>query len=197
MRLGTPGASDSPGYCEADPHCTTARQKTHGTEPREVHYPWHPWFGRRVVVVEEVERCDRSVSRCRLEEDESGRSLELPRWMLDRAACSQVRTADAPVVRCDVLRRLKHFLEAVRSQATASVVQNQHPFTHTRGDADVPTQNDPTPAPTRPVPRASHDARVAPTPGRGAQPRAASSGSAPPLSPPRAPRRGSRPGGAP
>jgi hypothetical protein len=69
-----------------------------------VHYPWHPWFGRGVVVIEEFERGDRSVSSCRLEEEESGRSLELPRWMLDRAACSQVRNTGAPIVPREALR---------------------------------------------------------------------------------------------
>src|SRR5262249_46160607 len=144
-------ASRTRSRCAAGPCCTTARQKTHGTESREVHYPWHPWFGRQVLVVEEVKRSDRSVSRFQLEEDESGRSLELPRWMLDRAACSQMRTAIAPVVGCDVLWRLKDFLGAARSEASASAVQNQHPRSHTQGDADVPTQDDPTPAPTGPV----------------------------------------------
>jgi hypothetical protein len=34
----------------AVPYCTTKLENAHGTEFRELLYPWHPWFGLRVGV---------------------------------------------------------------------------------------------------------------------------------------------------
>src|ERR1700722_4442465 len=81
------------GTGEDDPRRTTQQHKTHSTASGEVHYPWHPWFGNRVEVLEFVNRSDRSVARCRREGDESGRALELPRWMLDRTSCCRLHLA--------------------------------------------------------------------------------------------------------
>ena len=96
--------------CASGPRCTTDQNKTHNTATCDVHYPWHPWYSNRVLIVEQLNRCDRKVSRCRREGDESGRTLELPQWMLDRAACCTLRLADAPVVRATDLRRLSDLL---------------------------------------------------------------------------------------
>jgi hypothetical protein len=77
---------------------TSRQQKTYRTTFEEVCYPWHRRFGRRAVVIEELRRPDLSILRCRLEDDESSRALELPRWMLDRASCVAKRAAILPAV---------------------------------------------------------------------------------------------------
>src|SRR3954453_12393107 len=136
----TPPGSDTPASCAAGDGCTTARQKTHGTESREVHYPWHPWFGRKVIVVEGVRRSHLSVFRCRLEDDESGRALELPQWMLDRAACTRTRPADEPLVTCHDLRHLKSLVDSARGDDAGGAVDIRHPLPSSRGDADAPNR---------------------------------------------------------
>src|SRR6516165_2997567 len=46
------------------PDCTTRQHNTHRTEEREVLYPWHRWFGRRVFVHEVLVRGNGRVFRC-------------------------------------------------------------------------------------------------------------------------------------
>lgn len=69
--------------CEDDPRCTTGRRNTHGTEVRELLYPWHPWSGRLVHVHGLVDKGS-AVFRCSLSGSTSCRLLEVPVWMFDR-----------------------------------------------------------------------------------------------------------------
>lgn len=179
----------------AAPGNTTARQKAHGTEVREVLYPWHPWFGQRVTVVETFRRSDHAISRCRLDADPSGRALELPQWMLDRAACSRLRLAQEPLVPPTVLRRLNDILKSTRGGTAAGVVQDQHPLPP-RGDADAPARNAPDSDPAGPLPRASHDTNLARAASGGAGQDLSPPGPPPPLSAPPPIRRRQRRGGA-
>jgi hypothetical protein len=76
--------------------CTTKLENTHGTEFRELLYPWHPWFGLRVGVHDAIEKSDALVFRCNLSGSDADRWLEIPSWMFDRSACAKVRVvADA------------------------------------------------------------------------------------------------------
>ena len=76
-------------------HYTTKLENTHGTEFRELLYPWHPWFGLHVGVSAPIERSDGLVFRCNLSGSNAHRWLEIPAWMFDRQACSNVRVAGA------------------------------------------------------------------------------------------------------
>src|SRR5438094_10381189 len=78
-------------------HCTTRLENTHGTEFRELLYPWHPWFGLRVGVHAAIERSSDTVFRCSLSGSDADRWLEVPAWMFDRSACAKVQVADAHV----------------------------------------------------------------------------------------------------
>jgi hypothetical protein len=75
----------------AEPHYTTKLENTHGTEFRELLYPWHPWFGLRVGIHEAIEKSDGIVFRCNLSGSEALRWLEIPAWMFDRTACANLR----------------------------------------------------------------------------------------------------------
>jgi hypothetical protein len=97
----------SSGPDEFGPGCRTQRRNTHGTEEREVLYRWHPWFGRLVWVHKEFEKQAREVLRCSLDCGESARSLELPAWMFDRAACASIRLATTAQVSCAALLALQ------------------------------------------------------------------------------------------
>ena len=77
--------------------CTTKLKNTHGTEFRELLYPWHPWFGLRVGVHAAIERSSDTIFRCSLSGSDADRWLEVPAWMFDRLACAKVRVADAHI----------------------------------------------------------------------------------------------------
>ena len=55
---------------------------------REVIYRWHPWAGCRVHIHEVVDKASGNVARCSRDGAAACRSLELPTWMFDRAACA-------------------------------------------------------------------------------------------------------------
>jgi hypothetical protein len=73
---------------------TSRQPNTHSTESREVCYPWHPWFGRSVVVYERLVKKGHAVCWCGLEEERNRRSLEIPTWMFEPAACLSAARAD-------------------------------------------------------------------------------------------------------
>lgn len=52
----------------------------------ELLYPWHPWARCLVHIHEVVEKAGGEVLRCSLTGRASGRWLEIPAWMFDRAA---------------------------------------------------------------------------------------------------------------
>jgi hypothetical protein len=175
--------------------CTTQRHKTQNTVTSEVHYPWHPWFGQRVIIMECVNRSGHAVSRCIRDGDESGRALELPQWMLDRAACCRLRLADLPVVRAADLRQLHHLLRQVTSNRLSNVVENRcssSPFGGATDDQSAQTRE---PDPTGPFSSPANDTGLGATPTGLATPDSDPVGTAAPPAVP-SPRRGrSRRGG--
>ena len=106
--LGTGGAVAS--------DCTTKLENAHGTEFREILYPWHPWAGLSVGVHESVEKPDGVVFRCRV----LGRRLEIPAWMFDRSACARVRVAADAHVNLAALVALTALLRSTSSNASLS-----------------------------------------------------------------------------
>src|SRR5215510_14509686 len=110
---------------------TTRQYKTHNAEPREVQYPWHPWFGRTVCVYRIVVRGTRSRAHCGLDQVQCARSLEIPLWMLEAASCSTLRLAENPIVDCTALQRLKALLHG-------GVLEDRH---SSLGGADADPQD--------------------------------------------------------
>ena len=100
--------------------CRRQRQNTHGTEEREVAYPWHPWFGQVVRVQEVVARGGGDVFRCSLPTEPLRRWLELPAWMFDREACTPMRLAEAPVATLDALNTLWALLGDIHASISAA-----------------------------------------------------------------------------
>src|ERR1700676_498836 len=87
--------------------CTTRRRNAHGIAEYELLYPWHPWAGCLVHIHEVVEKAGREVFRCSLSGRASGRWLEIPAWMFDRAARAAWRVGAAPYVDIAVLTATK------------------------------------------------------------------------------------------
>src|SRR5262249_60844798 len=89
---------------------TTRRDKTHNTDPREIVYPWHPWYGQHVIIIESVTKGGQTLLRCTFDGDATSRSREIPVWMFDRAVCCLMQLAPMPLGRVDDLRQVPQIL---------------------------------------------------------------------------------------
>src|SRR5258708_2788193 len=77
------------------------------------------WAGCLVHIHEVVEKTGREVFRCSLSGQASGRWLEIPDWMFDRAAGAAWRVGAAPYVDIAVLTALATLLQDVTSVSSA------------------------------------------------------------------------------
>jgi hypothetical protein len=118
--------------------CTSRQRNTHSTEAREVRYPWHPWFERSVMVYEALTKGGYAVCRCGFDDERNDRSLEVPAWMFEPAACDHLRLAVTPMVDSHALAALKTLL---RTAPRADVLQAQHPALSAAGGADATVPN--------------------------------------------------------
>lgn len=101
--------------------CYTTRQlNTHGTETRELLYPWHPWAGCQVHIHEVVEKAGGEVFRCSCTASRSDRLLEVPSWMFERAASATWRIGAAPHVDGAAFAALAMLLQDATPVAGAS-----------------------------------------------------------------------------
>ena len=108
--------------------CTTRRDNAHKTEEREVLYPWHPWAGCIVHIHEVIEKTAGNVVRCSHDGAASGRLLELPLWMFDRAACAPMRFETCPQVDVAALQALRALLdETVVCGSTVGLASSNAP----------------------------------------------------------------------
>src|ERR1700692_2558310 len=95
------------------------RRNAHGIAESELLYPWHPWAGCLVHIHEVVEKAGIEVFRCSLSGQASGRRLEIPAWMFDRAARAAWRVGVAPYCCIAVLTALATLLQDVTSVSAA------------------------------------------------------------------------------
>jgi hypothetical protein len=110
--------------CGAARCCTTEGSNTHKTETREVHYRWHPWYGRQVLVQGIRHRRGVVVLNCRADVDGASPVLEVPEWMFDSSVCGRVKQAGTSTVDCRALHALKILLAS--RFCIKPAVQNQH-----------------------------------------------------------------------
>jgi len=101
--------------------CTTKLWNTHGTEFRELLYPWHPWFGLRVGIHGAIEKSDDIVFRCNLSGSAADRWLEVPAWMFDRVVCARLRVAADAHADMAALTALAELLRRVVNDRFASL----------------------------------------------------------------------------
>jgi len=100
--------------------CTTRRQNTHGTEVRELLYPWHPWLGRLVHVHEALSK-GTHIFRCSLSGASSDRLLEVPSWMFDRSVSGCWRSLPVPHVDFASLHTLARLLKDADASSQSAV----------------------------------------------------------------------------
>ena len=118
--------SDSRGSGAAGARCTSRQQSAHVTESRVVLYRWHPWHGRSVFIVGAVAKSERAVYRCVLEQGDDSRSLEVPQWMFDAAACCWIALSPTPAVTGEALRELRRLIEGACRPDVHAVLQAGH-----------------------------------------------------------------------
>jgi len=87
---------------------------------RELLYPRHPWFARRVAVHGAIGKSKSLVFRCTLSGSDAGRSVEIPAWMFDRTACAEARLTAAPYVSAAALLALCDLLRHALKDTSAS-----------------------------------------------------------------------------
>ena len=100
---------------------TTRRQNTHGTEVRELLYPWHPWSGRFVHVHEALSK-GTHIFRSSLSGSSCDRLLEVPAWMFDRSVSGYWRSLPVPHVDLATLHALAKLLEDADASSQTAVM---------------------------------------------------------------------------
>jgi hypothetical protein len=78
------------------------------------------------------------VVRCGLTPDLDARSVEIPLWMFDTAACGVMPMVTAPVVNADALRELRFLLEAAHHAKAGVSQQAEHLELIASGGAHAP-----------------------------------------------------------
>jgi len=109
----------------------SAQHTTPKYELREVHYPWHPLFGREVHVRGSLHKLGRSLCRCCLPGQEDRIGFQVPAWMLDRAYCALMVLRSEPATSLAALLELKQLccMNLPSSVATASSLRQATPIT--------------------------------------------------------------------
>ena len=97
-----------PWLVMASQKSSTQGNNAHGTEEREVLYPWYPWFGCVIRVHEVIRRGSGNILRCSF--GGTGVRVELPSWMFDRAVCMSMSLAASPHISGAALTALKILL---------------------------------------------------------------------------------------
>jgi hypothetical protein len=87
-----------------------------------VHYPWHPWRDRSVLVDDTIEKNGRVFFRCHVEETVHQRALEIPAWMFD-STCEAMCLGEIPAVNCDALHEVKVLLSASSHDSSVKEAQ--------------------------------------------------------------------------
>ena len=82
----------------------------HKTENRRVHYQWHPFSGRDVVVHGQVQRSHGLLLKCQLDARDERDRLEVPAWMFDPAVCASMTLRAEPYADAASLRALRLLL---------------------------------------------------------------------------------------
>jgi len=119
--------------------CTSQQRNTHSTDSRVVRYRWHPWFGQEVWV-HQARQCQwhaETVLRCGLTPDLDTRSVEVPLWMFDGAACDVMVLSEAPTSSAAALDELRILLLATRDANAGRSRQSEHLEPIAPGDAHV------------------------------------------------------------
>lgn len=145
--------------------CTTPLSNTHSTS-RRVLYEFHPWAGQEVVIARTVARGGVPAAQCRLGGCEAGLPLEVPLWMFDQLACSQVRRVERPQVDLTTLQALRGLLDTAAAgdgrEPLPSSTASDDPADLKACDHKSGAAHAPTPAEARPATPVRSSGRLRP-----------------------------------
>jgi hypothetical protein len=82
---------------------------THKSSSGQIHYRFHPDFGKEVVIVRRFKDLAGNNIQIQLPD---GTRLELPDWMLDEHACHDIQERDRPCIAISALNHLRRVLTA-------------------------------------------------------------------------------------
>jgi hypothetical protein len=82
---------------------------------------WHPWAGCVVHIREVIKKASGDMVRCSRDGGASGRWLELPVWMFDRASCTAIHRAATPQADLAALRAMMALLQGMKGAGAASL----------------------------------------------------------------------------
>jgi hypothetical protein len=122
----------------------TPQHNTPKYEVREVHYPWHPLFGRRVHVHGVLHKLGRDLCRCWLPGQEDRIGFQVPAWMLDRAHCALMVLRTEPATNLQALLELRQLCNEIVSPSvvTSTELRQATPITN-GGNVDAKAQRRP------------------------------------------------------
>ena len=132
--LGT--AADSPCLDDSSRDDSARQHSAHNREFLELHYPWHPLHGRRILVRGRRKWGKHTAVRFTVEDEPQRVWTELPVWMFDRAVCSRMRLTDRPRVHWKALVELRQLLDETVCAPPLARVQDQHRCSNVEGGAD-------------------------------------------------------------
>jgi hypothetical protein len=104
-----------------------------------------------VTVYEALTKGGHAICRCGFDDQHDGRSVEVPAWMFEPAACNHLRLTATPFVACPALIELNAVLQTA---LRADVLQAPHQSLTAPGGADATGQP--------PMPRLATDALSSP-----------------------------------
>jgi hypothetical protein len=99
-----------PVHSAIDLRCRTPEQNEHKTTARRVCYPWHPQYGKDVIVRGQIAR-RQSALRCQVDDDDKRDNREIPEWMFDQVLCSHLLLSSQPSVSWEALVELRRLLD--------------------------------------------------------------------------------------
>ena len=97
----------------------TALHNTSQHQVHWVHYPWHPLYGKSIVVHGHLLKQGHELCRCLLPKQEARIGFEIPAWMLDRTHCAGLQLKVEPHVSWQALAALKQLWDEALAPAKA------------------------------------------------------------------------------
>jgi hypothetical protein len=91
-----------------------------------VRYPWHPWYGRRVMVRGIRHRHGAKVFFCTEDGEREFPVLEVPEWMFDPVVCGRLERGEVARVNGGALREVQGLLARVRRAEKEVMLEDQH-----------------------------------------------------------------------
>lgn len=119
--------------------CDTKQLQTEQNTELVIHYGWHPWAGKRVQLVQPIQRGSELSLRVECLIGRRVRRVDIPCWMFDRATCVTMVVRHDPIVFFESLARLRRLLSSTVGRPVERAVEQEHFPSPVAGDAHEKT----------------------------------------------------------